>query len=216
MPFVQPGVARFVPPGRVDPEHEAPSIRTSTTAAETARYPAKRTPELADLLRTYSPRLQRFAESLLRSSPTVVSDAEDIVAEVIARAYYKGLDHVRMPKPDAYLFKSVRRQVKTYHKKEDRELKRDTRYQLSRNRLRADLGPEELAVANDTHEQIKKARQGLKTREQTAVFFKFDEYRSNVDIGELMGLTPQRVGQILAEAMVRLRAMPQIRGLEDG
>lgn len=216
MPFVGPGVAGFVPLRSLEPEHEAFSIGTSAVTAEVPRYPARRTPELADLLVSYSPRLQRAARLMLRNSPTVVSDADDVVAEVVARVYDKGLDRVRLPNPDAYLVTAVMRQVQSYQKKEGRDLKRDNRHQLSRDRLQADPGPEELAVANDTDQQIKKALRRLKTQEQTAVFFKFSEYRSNVEIGKLMGLSPQRVGQILKEATTRLGRMPQIRGLEDG
>lgn len=132
-------------------------------------------------------------------------DGEDVIGEIFLRAIQRRGEVREEVGP--WLFSVARSRVADYYRRREAEMKAVAE-KLSRTQRAAPgaLTPLERLTHAEFRKVLRaKMNQLLSELERDAIAFKFTEGLSNVQIAEILGVTPNRLGVVLHRALSRLR-----------
>jgi RNA polymerase sigma-70 factor (ECF subfamily) len=132
-------------------------------------------------------------------------DCEDVTGDVFLRA----IERLGELRGDAapWLFSVARSRVADYYRRREVEMKAaEERRRSEEVAGRRELSPLERLDGAEFRELLRlKMNQLLSEMERDAIAFKFTDGLSNVQISEVLGVTPNRLGVVLHRALRRLR-----------
>ncbi len=133
-------------------------------------------------------------------------DCEDVIGETFLRAIQRRGEVREEAGP--WLFSVARSRVADYYRRREAEMKA-----VAEKRSRGEraapgaLTPLERLTHAEFRKRLRaKMNQLLSELERDAIAFKFTEGLSNVQIAEILGVTPNRLGVVLHRALGRLRS----------
>jgi RNA polymerase sigma-70 factor, ECF subfamily len=134
-------------------------------------------------------------------------DCEDVVGDIFLKAIERR-DQVRGDVA-AWLFSVARTRVADYYRRREAEMKATAERKV-REESRAAGTAGNSPLERLSHAEFRKLlrvkmNQLLSEPERDAIAFKFTDGLSNVQIAEILGITPNRLGVLLHRALRRLR-----------
>ena len=149
----------------------------------------------------YFPRVYNYVRYRVGDAET----ADDLTTQVFERA----LTHIGRYRPErapfaAWLFAIARNAVSDHLRAQRR--RRWLSLEVLRDRASRDPQPEEIAIRNETRDELLAAVARLSERERDLIGLKFAAGLTNRRIAEITGLSESNVGVILYRAVRRLRA----------
>ncbi len=133
-------------------------------------------------------------------------DCEDVVGEIFLRAIQRR-GEVR-EKVGPWLFSVARSRVADYYRRREAEMRAVAeKRNRSERAAPGSLSPLERLTHAEFRKRLRaKMNQFLSELEKDAIAFKFTQGLSNVQIAEILGVTPNRLGVVLHRALGRLRS----------
>lgn len=150
----------------------------------------------------------RYVRASVRSS----QDAEDLTQDVFARAL--AMRH-RFVGGDlgAWLYRMARNRVAMHYRRADVEARGKQVLELGASSA-ATVDPEQTAAVAESREAMYQAIEELQPLEQEAIRLKFSKSFQNVQIAEMLGVTPGHLGVLLHRALRKLRIALEGQGHE--
>ena len=155
--------------------------------------------DFAERYRQYFPRVFAYVYGRIRN----VQAAEDLVSEVFERAFVKAHTLRHEEAFGTWLFTIARNIIISYCRRQSRFGSR-VDYDLV-NSLPSEGVPEDDVLEREELAKIMGHLRHFPQREQDIVALKFDAELTNVQIGEVMGLTESNVRVILCRTLQKLR-----------
>jgi RNA polymerase sigma-70 factor, ECF subfamily len=164
-------------------------------------------PDWAAIFSRHYPVMYAAAASVLKGQTALGVDADDIVSIALREAIAKGLP-AEMGQLHSYLARIARlRAVDALRRRKHQADEPPDPATESPARIIPD-GPEELAVQSELASEMAAHLDGLPERERIALESTVMRDRPRDEVAAVLGVTPQRVSQLVSAALRRLRQLP--------
>lgn len=168
---------------------------------------ASGSPDWAAIFAQHYPAMYAAAASVLKGRTALGVDADDIVSIALGEAISKGLP-TEIEQLHSYLARIARLRAidALRRRKHQADEPPDPTTELPA-RVIPD-GPEELAIQSELVAEIAAHLDGLPERERIALESTVMRDRPRDEVAAALGVTPQRVSQLVSAALRRLRQLP--------
>jgi len=183
-------------------------VEVVTEAADPALANAQDgSPDWAAIFAQHYPVMYAAAASVLKGQTALGVDADDIVSIALGEAITKGIP-AEVEQLHSYLARIARlRAVDALRRRKHQADQPPDPATEPPARITPD-GPEELAVQSELASEIAAHLGGLPERERVALESTVMRDRPRDEVAAVLGVTPQRVSQLVSAALKRLRQLP--------